>query len=393
MTKRISELPAAVAIGDTDELELNQSGSSRKATRAQLVADLAPSGHGHDLADITDAGALAARDSVGTAEIEPAAFASQAEAIAGTDNAKIMTPLRTAEAIAAEQPAVHQHTLAEITDSGTLAGLDTIGTAEIDAAAYASQPEAVAATDNSKIMTALRTAEAIAALAPEHQHSLADVTDSGALAGLDTVGTDEIEPNAVTSGKILAGAVTTAKLDDQAVETSKLAEGAVSSNKIADGAVITAKLADDGVTQAKIANGAVGANQMQPGIPITMQGALLSGPELRDYSETSPVSSVTSGTVILNLEEGSIFEVTLTENIGTLILANPPAAERAGSCSLILKQDGAGGRTVVWPPSVKWAGGTPPTITSAADAIDVFALITRDGGVTWYGFPGGQDFS
>lgn len=393
MTKRISDLPAAGSVTDIDEVEINQSGTSRKATRAQLVAGLAATGHGHDLSSISDAGALAALNIIGTAEIGASAYASPAEAIAGTDNARLMTPLRTAEAIAAQSPAAHQHALTDITDGGALAGLDTIGVAQIDAAAYASQPEAIAATDDSKIMTALRTAEAIAALAPEHQHTLADVTDSGALAGLDSIGADEIEPDAVISVKILAGAVTTAKLADQAVATSKLAEDAVSANKIADGAVTTAKLADDAVTQAKIADGAVGANQMQAGIPISMQGALLSGPELRDYSETSPVSAVTSGTVILNLEEGNVFEVTLTDNIDTLILANPPAAERAGSCSLILKQDGAGGRTVVWPASVKWPGGAPPTITSAADAIDVYALITRDGGVTWYGFPGGQDFS
>jgi len=76
-----------------------------------------------------------------------------------------------------------------------------------------------------------------------------------------------------------------------------------------------------------------------------------------------------------------------------LILAQPPAPGRAGSCSIILRQDSTGGRTLAWPGAVKWAGGAPPSLTSAADAIDVYALITRDGGETWLGFPGGQDFS
>ena len=39
------------------------------------------------------------------------------------------------------------------------------------------------------------------------------------------------------------------------------------------------------------------------------------------------------------------------------------------------------------------ATGGAPQVTSAANAIDVYALITRDGGATWFGFPGGQDFS
>lgn len=76
MAKRISELPAAPAVVDTDELELNQSGTSRKATRAQLVAGLAPASHGHTLADVADAGALAAKDTVGAADIEDGAVGS-----------------------------------------------------------------------------------------------------------------------------------------------------------------------------------------------------------------------------------------------------------------------------------------------------------------------------
>jgi hypothetical protein len=55
MTKRISELPAAGAVADTDELELNQSSVSREATRGQIVAGLASAAHQHDLADIADA--------------------------------------------------------------------------------------------------------------------------------------------------------------------------------------------------------------------------------------------------------------------------------------------------------------------------------------------------
>jgi hypothetical protein len=82
----------------------------------------------------------------------------------------------------------------------------------------------------------------------------------------------------------------------------------------------------------------------------------------------------------------------LTANVTSLILANPPAAGLAGAATLILRQDAAGGRTVTWPGSVIWAGGTPPAVT-AADAIDVCTFITRDGGTTWLGFPGGQDFS
>lgn len=393
MTKRISELPAVGSVSDTDEFEMNQSGTSRKATRAQIIAGLASGLHEHTLASITDSGALAALDSITVAEIDLAAYASQAEATAGTDSVKIMTPVRTAQAIGASPPAPHQHTLADMTDTGALAGLDRVGTAEIEAAAYASQGEALAGTENSKIMTALRTAEAIVALAPAHQHLLADISDAGALAALDLVGSGEIGPNAVTSGKILIGAVTSTKLGSQAVVESKLASSAVTETKIASAAVTEAKIATGAVTEAKIADGAVGASKLQSGIPIDMQDAVLRAPEIRDYSETSPTASISSGTLILDLESGNAFEVTLTQDVTALILANPPAAGRAGSCSLIVKQDATGGHSFAWNESIKWAGGEPPAITSAENAIDVYSLVTRDGGVTWYGFPGGQDFS
>src|ERR671918_34408 len=199
MTKRISELPAAGGVADTDELELNQAGASRKATRGQIVAGLASAFHQHDLADISDAGALAALDAVRPTEIDSSAYATQVDAIEGIDGTRIMTPGRTAEAIAAKAaPHNHQHELADIVDAGALAALDGVGTAEIAATAYASQAEAVAGADNAKIMTALRTAEAIAAQAvsPEHQHNLADITDAGALAGLDAIRPTEIDPSA-----------------------------------------------------------------------------------------------------------------------------------------------------------------------------------------------------
>ncbi|MGH6916752.1 MAG: hypothetical protein ACREJ0_03510, partial [Geminicoccaceae bacterium] len=202
MTKRISELPAAGGVADTDELEVNQSGVSRKTTRGQLIAGLATAAHEHDVADIADAGALAALDTIGTAEIDAAAYASQAEAVAGTDNAKVMTALRTAEAIAAQAAAPeHQHALADITDAGALAGLDAIGPTEIDPSAYATQIDAAEGLDGTRIMTAGRTAEAIAAQAApqDHQHNLADIADAGALAALDAIRSTEIDPSAYAS--------------------------------------------------------------------------------------------------------------------------------------------------------------------------------------------------
>ena len=216
-----------------------------------------------------------------------------------------------------------------------------------------------------------------------HQHVLGDLTNAGALAAKNVVATSDIA----------AGAVTANELADAAVITAKLAAGAVTTATLADGAVTTVKLPDGAVTQAKLAAHAVGAAELQDGIPINMLDQLLTRPQLRDYSETSATPSVSGGAVTLDLEQANVFEVVLTANVATLTLANPPAAGRAGSCSLILRQDATGGRTLTWPNTVRWGSGTSPLVTAAANAVDIYAFITRDGGTTWYGFPGGKDFS
>jgi hypothetical protein len=157
--------------------------------------------------------------------------------------------------------------------------------------------------------------------------------------------------------------------------------------------VDTAQIADAAVTAAKIAVDAIGADQLQDGIPIDMQDQLLTRPELKDYSEASATPGISAGTLSLDLETGNVFDVLLTEDVTSLNLLNAPASGRAGAATLILRQDATGGRTLTWPSSVLWPGGVPPTVTAAANAIDVCAIVTRDEGTTWFGFPGGQDFS
>ncbi len=95
-------------------------------------------------------------------------LASEAEAIAGTNNAKYMTPLRVAEEIDARVPALTFATQAEA-EAGTnnSKSMTPLRVAEEIAAlvpvfSFATQAEAEAGTNNSKGMTPLRTFESIA---------------------------------------------------------------------------------------------------------------------------------------------------------------------------------------------------------------------------------------
>jgi len=113
--------------------------------------------------------------------------------------------------------------------------------------------------------------------------------------------------------------------------------------------------------------------------------------KLKDYGETL-ITANTSTAYTVDLSNGNVFELTLTGNCA-YTFSNPPATGIGGSFTLIQKQDGTGSRTVTWPASVDWAGGTAPTITSTASSVDIFTFITTDAGTTWYGFTAGQDFS
>jgi hypothetical protein len=88
--------------------------------------------------------------------------ASQAEAETGIDNTKSMTPLRVAQAMAALIPAGVPPARQIQTSGLATGGGDLSADRTIDVPA-ASQAEAEAGADNAKAMTALRTAQAITA--------------------------------------------------------------------------------------------------------------------------------------------------------------------------------------------------------------------------------------
>lgn len=74
--------------------------------------------------------------------------------------------------------------------------------------------------------------------------------------------------------------------------------------------------------------------------------------------------------------KGKIRTITLAGN-PTIAFSNPTI----GQAILIrLVQDGTGSRTVTWP-TIKWPGGTAPTLTTTASKIDAFLIICTASGV------------
>ena len=101
-------------------------------------------------------------------------------------------------------------------------------------------------------------------------------------------------------------------------------------------------------------------------------------------------NATATGSVTLNLANGNIFNLTLTGNI---TLAVSGAINGKGcSFTLYLTQGGSGNYSVTtWPSGTKWSGGAP-TLSTAANAVDILVFESIDGGATWFGSLVGTNF-
>lgn len=134
-------------------------------------------------------------------------------------------------------------------------------------------------------------------------------------------------------------------------------------------------------------DGTGGKTLQDSGVTVDDSGNLdLAGSELRDFSEQD-VTANTGASYDIDWGAATYFELTLTDS-PTFTFSNLAARK---AITLVLIQDGTGSRTVTWPASVDWPGGTAPTLTTTAGAVDVITLFVRSDGTTVLGFTAGLD--
>ena len=263
----------------------------------------------------------------------------------------------------------------------------------------------------------------IAAGAVSANTKLADgvVTQNVIAAG--NVVTSKINDGAVTAAKIAAGNVVTAAINDGAVTDAKIAAGTISASKMASGfvnantdfaaGVITAhaiaagnvgssELRSSGlltantqfntgiITAHAIATGAVGPTELAAGAVSAntkMAADVVGAREIRignlaaanavfthnsstyAKAQLGRVESVTVGAanVTINFANCNIFNLTL----GTNSNLNRPSNIAVGQAGTIfVTQDGTGSRTLSYSSVWDFAGGTAPTLTTTASAVD-----------------------
>lgn len=111
----------------------------------------------------------------------------------------------------------------------------------------------------------------------------------------------------------------------------------------------------------------------------------LTTPTINDgYIEEAHTAN-TGTAITLSLANGSIQNLTLT-GICTVTMPTPVL----GQSFLMYLRTGTGGYTVTWS-TVKWAGGTAPTLTATASRMDMFSFFSD--GTNWYGVVVGQNYT
>lgn len=110
------------------------------------------------------------------------------------------------------------------------------------------------------------------------------------------------------------------------------------------------------------------------------------------YTETVSAISISSNTLVINLDTCNLFNCALNSNINTLTISNVPSTSGVSiGFTIIFTADGTP-RSVSWPNSVKWQAGTAPNITSVNGKIDTFSFLSVNNGTSWLGFVGGQNY-
>jgi hypothetical protein len=116
---------------------------------------------------------------------------------------------------------------------------------------------------------------------------------------------------------------------------------------------------------------------------LVMANNAITRPILAGYTEHE-IAATANGIFPYSLDCGAanFWDLTLTGNI-TISPTNVPPSTRMWAGTIVAKQDATGGRTITWPTGSKYPGGVAPPATTTANAIDIWSLMTYDGGTSW----------
>jgi len=149
--------------------------------------------------------------------------------------------------------------------------------------------------------------------------------------------------------------------------------------------ITTETTADGTVTIASTITGGIASlvadTTPQLGGALDGQDNTVSKINLKDYGIVTNAVGGGGGTLAIDLTAGNSVTATVETSTTTFTFSNPTASDELCIFSLVLTNGGS--QTVVFPASVDWEGGTAPTLTTSGTDILIFATV--DGGTIWHG--------
>ena len=187
---------------------------------------------------------------------------------------------------------------------------------------------------------------------------------------------DSTATNGVTWADVAVAddSITQAKIADDAVGADQLAANAVVNASIASGAAIDAtKIADGSVTSAEFQYINTLSSNAQTQIDAK---AAVGTANTWTAGQRGEITALTDGaTITIDMADSNNFSVTLA---GNRTFANPSNDTAGQSGSIFITQDGSGSRTASWGTDWDFAGGTAPTLTTTAGAVDRVDYVIKD---------------
>lgn len=121
---------------------------------------------------------------------------------------------------------------------------------------------------------------------------------------------------------------------------------------------------------------------------VVLQFALpATGLELDQYASKITSDTAVSNTFTCDLSVSNWHTCTLGAS-STIAVSNGVNGQQF---TVVLVQDGTGSRAVTWFSGIKWAGGSPPTLTTTINKADIFTFKQTAAGA-YYGMVAGQNF-
>ena len=174
---------------------------------------------------------------------------------------------------------------------------------------------------------------------------------------------DAINPQHIADGAINANTMIAANI----IDASNIKAGAVGSSELATGAVSA---------NTKMAADVVGARELRIGNVAAANGVFTHNTHTFRNAQRARIESVTVGgaNVALDFANAQMFSLTLGTNTN---LDRPSNLTVGQSGTIFLVQDGTGSRTLSYSSVFDFVGGTAPTLTTTASAVDRIDYVVR----------------